>query len=304
MLSGCSTIYTQDPAPYSHFGSKPGAGSAGVHTVGAGDTLYSISKRYRLTMPDVIYLNKMRPPYALDIGQRVSLPPPNEYKVSAGDTLYGISRTFDVSITDIARQNRLRSPYRIQEGDVLRLPSVRPGQSSGGYQTASYTSQKQTGSSAEHGKSPSHVQRKPKYTPRKVTKAPPKRGGKSFLWPTDGKVLSSYGPKDGGLHNDGINIKAARGSAVKAAENGVVVYSGSELKGYGNLVLVKHSDRWMTAYAHLDKVTAQRGTTIKRGQKLGTVGTSGGVDVPQLHFEIRRGTQALNPQYYLAQRGS
>lgn len=302
-LAACSSAFTQKPAPYDHYGAEAGAGagSAGVHTVSTGDTLWSVANRYRLAMPDVVYLNNLRPPYALNVGQRISLPPPNEYKVQAGDTLYGISKMFDVSVTGIARQNRMSSPYTIHKGDVLRLPSVRPYNGTNVAHTEG--GQVQTAAAAQT-KAVTPVSRKPKYTPHKVQKAPPKRAGQSFSWPSDGSIISSYGPKKDGLHNDGINIKAPRGAAVRAAENGVVVYAGDELKGYGNLVLVKHADRWMTAYAHLDKITVARGATMARGQTLGTVGTTGGVDTPQLHFEVRRGTRALNPAYYLAQRGS
>ena len=86
---------------------------------------------------------------------------------------------------------------------------------------------------------------------------------------------------------------------LKAADNGVVVYAGSELKGSGNLILVRHDNRWMTAYAHLDKINIKRGDVIKRGQSIGTVGSTGSVDKPQLHFEVRRGTEAINPERYL-----
>lgn len=113
--------------------------------------------------------------------------------------------------------------------------------------------------------------------------------------PVRGRVISGYGPKPGGLHNDGINIAAARGSAVRAAENGVVVYAGNELRGYGNLLLVRHADGWMTAYAHNDTLRVGRGDKVAKGQVIATVGSSGNVAEPQLHFEIRRGSQAVDP---------
>ena len=114
-----------------------------------------------------------------------------------------------------------------------------------------------------------------------------------------GRTISGYGPKKDGLHNDGINIAAARGTPVKAAENGVVVYVGNELKGSGNLILVRHADRYMSAYAHLDRFLIKRGQTVQRGQTIGTVGSTGAVSSPQLHFELRRGTKAINPQGYI-----
>ncbi len=128
---------------------------------------------------------------------------------------------------------------------------------------------------------------------------PPPRSGRMFSWPVRGRILSTFGPKPDGLHNDGINIAARAGSPVIAAENGVVVYSGSELRGFGNLVLVRHADGWITAYAHLDRVLVRKGQQVKRGQAIATVGSSGGVDQPQLHFEIRRGTQAVDPAKFL-----
>ena len=114
-----------------------------------------------------------------------------------------------------------------------------------------------------------------------------------------GKVLSQYGAKSGGLFNDGINIGAARGTKVGAAENGVVAYAGNEVKGMGNLIIIQHSGGWMTVYAHLDTMSVRRGAKVSVGQKIGTVGATGKVDVPQLHFEIRKGTKAYNPSSYL-----
>ena len=102
-----------------------------------------------------------------------------------------------------------------------------------------------------------------------------------------------------GTYNDGINISAAIGTSVKAAENGVVAYAGNEVKGMGNLVIIQHSDGWMTIYAHLDSMTVKRGVRVNVGTQIGRVGKTGKVDQPQLHFEIRKGTKAYNPTQYL-----
>ena len=125
------------------------------------------------------------------------------------------------------------------------------------------------------------------------------RSSSKFSWPVQGKILSAYGAKGDGLFNDGINIAAARGTAVGAAENGVVAYAGNEVKGMGNLIIIQHSGGWMTVYAHLDSMTVRRGAKVSVGQKIGTVGETGKVDEPQLHFEIRKGTKAYNPASYL-----
>ena len=114
-----------------------------------------------------------------------------------------------------------------------------------------------------------------------------------------GAILSDFGPKPGGLHNDGINISATRGASVVAADNGVVAYAGNELRGFGNLLLIRHADGWMTAYAHLDDMLVERGAKVTRGQKIGTVGSTGNVSSPQLHFEVRRGNRAIDPRDHL-----
>tara|TARA_B100001123_G_C15067369_1_gene930191 strand:- start:453 stop:887 length:435 start_codon:yes stop_codon:yes gene_type:complete len=136
-----------------------------------------------------------------------------------------------------------------------------------------------------------------------VNQAPPPRTG-SFSWPLLGRLVSGYGPKSGGLHNDGINIAAPKGAPVRAAERGIVAYAGNELRGFGNLLLIRHSDGWMTAYAHLDRLLIGRGETVDAGATIGTVGNSGSVDSPQLHFEIRRGSRALDPMLYLPRQTS
>jgi murein DD-endopeptidase MepM/ murein hydrolase activator NlpD len=114
-------------------------------------------------------------------------------------------------------------------------------------------------------------------------------------------VISGYGPKSNGQHNDGINLAVPEGTEVKAAEDGVVAYAGNELKGYGNLVLLRHSDGWMTAYAHNSQLLVKRGDTVKRGQNVARAGQTGGVSSPQVHFEIRKGSTPVDPKQYLAE---
>ncbi len=125
--------------------------------------------------------------------------------------------------------------------------------------------------------------------------SPPKRQGRLFDWPVTGKVISSHGPKKGGLHNDGINIAAPAGTPVRAAESGVVAYTGGDLKGFGKLVLIKHRDGYVTAYAHNSQILVQRGETVRRGDVIARVGETGNVDTPQLHFEIRKDAKPVNP---------
>ena len=131
---------------------------------------------------------------------------------------------------------------------------------------------------------------------RPLAQSVPKSSGKGFAWPVRGRVVSTFGAKRAGLYNDGINIAAPKGTAVKAAENGIVVYSGNLLKGFGNMILLRHANGFVTAYAHNAQNLVKRGEMIKRGQVIARVGTSGNVEAPQLHFQIRKGKKTLNPQ--------
>jgi murein DD-endopeptidase MepM/ murein hydrolase activator NlpD len=121
----------------------------------------------------------------------------------------------------------------------------------------------------------------------------------SFRWPVRGKVITGYGAKTNGKANDGINLAVPEGTPVKAAEDGVVAYSGNELKGYGNLILVRHSNGYVTAYAHASELLVKRGDTIKRGQIIAKSGQSGEASSPQLHFEIRKGSSPVDPLQFL-----
>jgi murein DD-endopeptidase MepM/ murein hydrolase activator NlpD len=126
----------------------------------------------------------------------------------------------------------------------------------------------------------------------------------AFVWPVNGKVISSFGTTNGGERNDGINIAAAQGTPIHAAAGGTVSYAGDELKDYGNLVLIKHADGYITAYAHADRLIVAKGETVTKGQVIGYAGHTGDVSTPQLHFEIRRGTQPVDPSSLLEGRSS
>jgi murein DD-endopeptidase MepM/ murein hydrolase activator NlpD len=129
----------------------------------------------------------------------------------------------------------------------------------------------------------------------------PTSPGGHLPWPVRGRVLAGYGSTKEGGQNAGINIAAARGAPVRAVESGTVAYAGNEIRGYGNLVLVKHPNGLISAYAHLDSITVKRGDTVKGGQVIAKVGDTGGVSQPQLHFELRRGKKAVDPREFLGQ---
>ena len=294
------------PAPAVHYGQGSGAGSAGVHTVTRGDTLSTISKNYRLPLRDIAFLNGIKKPYRLNVGQRLRLPPPREYVVQRGDSISDISLLFNVNGREVIQLNRLKSPYYLRVGQVIRLPSTIPEKS------VVIRQETKRAQAMPKSKPQRVVVTKvedgvptPGTKPRSLTKISkvktpaPKRASSKFLKPVQGRIISGFGSKKSGLRNDGINISASRGTSVKAADNGVVVYAGNALKGSGNLILVRHANNWMTAYAHLDRMSVTKGQTVKRGSVIGKVGSTGSVSKPQLHFEVRKGTSAVNPVKYL-----
>ncbi len=310
LLSGCFGKQDPETASVASYGLANPAGSTGMHTVLSGDTVYSVSKHYNLPIRDIITINSLSAPYVLNVGYRMKLPAPNEYEVREGDTLESVANMFDASPFELAQMNNLNAPFTLNPGQMLRLPSL-------AQQAVVSTSPSGLRSKPivqpDMGEAPAQIvtpQQKPQLQPQvqqasaparaKIPEHVPARSGNGrFMQPVDGRIISDFGPKKGGLHNDGINIKAPRGTPVRAAENGVVVYAGNEIEGFGNLVLVRHQDRYMTAYAHMDKMLIDRGATVKAGQSIGTVGSTGSVDTPQLHFEVRKGTKALDPQRYL-----
>ncbi|WP_192884593.1 peptidoglycan DD-metalloendopeptidase family protein [Paramagnetospirillum kuznetsovii] len=281
-------------------------------TVYAGDTVYSIARRYSLSVRELIEANGLQPPYTLVPGTALRLPGGgSDYVVQRGDTLSVLARRFKVDFNTFAATNNKKAPYVLHVGERLTIPGASTPQSTAAQRLPSgnsatsltVTSPNQGRTSTDAAMAPQQqtvMAQPPSHQPPPPMAAPPPRGGSTFLWPLKGEVLAEFGPLPGrGQHNDGINIAAARGTPVKAAENGTVAYVGNELKGFGNLLLIKHADNWMTAYAHNDQLKVKRGDQVKRGQVIATVGSSGSVTAPQLHFEIRRGTEAVNPTDYL-----
>ncbi len=275
------------------------AATPGQTVVGRGDTVYGIARRHGLPVRAVIAANDLVPPYVLRVGQRLRLPEPRLHVVGPGDTVYNVARRYGVDRAALVRLNRIRPPYTIKRGERLVLPGGAAPRmaavSRGGVVTGGSLGARRAAPGAGPAPPVAGKSRGPAVLPR-----PPSRAGRKFLWPARGRVISRFGPKQGGLYNDGINISAKRGARVRAAENGVVAYAGNELRGFGNLLLIKHSGGWITAYAHNQVLLVGRGDTVRRGQVIARMGSSGNVARPQLHFEIRRGKRAVNPLKHLA----
>ena len=139
----------------------------------------------------------------------------------------------------------------------------------------------------------------PAATQTVVKTAEPSGAMPSFRWPVRGRVIAGFGSKPNGTQNDGINLAVPEGTPIKAADDGVVAYAGNELKGYGNLVLIRHTNGFVSAYAHASELMVKRGDTVKRGQVIAHAGQTGNVTSPQLHFEIRKGSTPVDPTQYL-----
>ncbi len=258
------------------------------YVVRRGDTIYAISRRTGAPIRAIVARNDLRAPFRLKEGRSLSLPPPARHRVVKGETVYSIARAYDVSQSGLVRLNAIRSPYLIREGQVLKLP---------GGQGAAIPP-------TPRAKAAAPVARKPAGDSSRVGRSsgakPPPRTSRRFAWPLQGQVISKFGPKPGGRYNDGINIAAATGAAVRASEAGVVAYAGNELPGFGNLLLIRHAGGWMTAYAHNRDLAVRAGQKVKRGQLIARVGATGSVRRTQLHFEIRKGRHAFDPLRYLA----
>jgi murein DD-endopeptidase MepM/ murein hydrolase activator NlpD len=279
------------------------------HTVQPGETLYSISRVYGVDTSTLARSNQLAPPYAVSAGQVLTLPAP----------VQGTGRRGPAPVIQATAPSGLAlapppagtppapAPRPAIEPPPITAPAPPPVTAKPAAPPVLEPPRVVERPSPPPPAAPSPPPPAAQPTPREELAAlpppplppPPKQGEARFLWPVHGRVLASYGTGANGTHNDGINIAAPAGTPVLAADAGVVAYAGNELRGYGNLLLVKHAGGWMTAYAHNSALLVKRGDRVKRGQEIARVGTTGAVGEPQLHFEIRQGTRALDPDDYL-----
>ncbi len=248
-----------------------------------GDTLYAIARRENVTVRSLIERNNLKPPYTLSIGQKLIIPRQKYYRVKKGDTLYSIAKKNGMTVATLSRINNLKSPYTLSIGQRLKLT---PGTESAETNSTKATTPATTTSSTT------------KTTYTKNVTVPKSALSKRFDKPANGKIIQGFSSSPG-AHNEGINIAGKVGDPIKAADAGQVVYAGNELKGYGNLILIKHKDGWITAYAHNNKLLVKKGAQVARGQQIATMGQTGAVKSPQLHFEVRYKTKVVDPQKFL-----
>ena len=326
-------------APRSVAATRGGGPGGTTIIVGTSDTLEIISRRYNVSVAAIMQANGYKGPRALSPGQQLIIPhpatsvaaapalaapvskpaavasaAPSVHVVNHGDTLMSIARRNHIPVAELAKANNLEPSTKLKLGMKLTVPGAKTAAVApvaqplavAAVQPAAAPLPPTTKMAAAAGPpQTAHLaQATGKIEDAPAAETPVKASEATgalptFRWPVRGKVITAYGAKANGKSNDGINLAVPEGTPVKAAEDGVVAYSGNELKGYGNLVLVRHANGYVTAYAHASELLVKRGDTIKRGQIIAKSGQSGEVGSPQLHFEIRKGSSPVDPLQFL-----
>ena len=299
-------------------------------TVGYGETVESIARKHHVPVAALMQTNGIREASQIRPGQRLVIPRyvsggiqtaaasapvhaaagGNVHVVQRGDTLMSIARHNGVTLTALAHANKLQTTSKLNIGDRIAIPA-------GGHQVAAavarpapapapapkvaqpHTVPATKVASAAPVQNARVAKEEPRTTETVVKTAEPSGAMPAFRWPVKGRVIAAFGSKPNGTQNDGINLAVPEGTPIKAADDGVVAYAGNELKGYGNLVLIRHANGYVSAYAHASELMVKRGDTIKRGQVIAHAGQTGNVTSPQLHFEIRKGSTPVDPAQYL-----
>jgi murein DD-endopeptidase MepM/ murein hydrolase activator NlpD len=348
---------------------QPAAEKGDAFQVVAGDTLFGLSKKYHVSINELMSVNGLTTP-ALKPGQTLHLPVgkntskkplqrpveapaivaaapaaaadvvakyDGSYTVKKGDSLSTIAREMKVPVAELQQVNGITDVRKVKPGATLKVPagsvatataaagepskvpaavvaketaatipsSTQPVILNGAERKVAAINDTATDAGAQVApvaaapKSPEVVAAPTTKVAQAAPAAVAAAGATKLRWPVKGKVIANFGPRPDGTHNDGVNLSVPMGTEVHAAESGVVAYAGSELKGYGNLILVRHDNGWITAYAHTEEMLAKRGDKVKRGQVIAKAGKSGQVDQPQVHFELRQGSKPVDPTPFM-----
>lgn len=296
------------------------------HVVKKGETLFGIARNYHMKVDEIIAINKLQKPYAVKTGNRLQITnfknteePKNFAIKTHQDKIINQSNPLPKNSLNVKKlqanvmasnsgsvnnsSTSLNQESNSQESNKLTNNTDQNNDSSLEPSKAENNEIEKNNSNLQLTKNSDNSQNLTTTTPNKIISSQEENiideKKNIFSWPVRGNIVSKFGPKKGGLYNDGINIKAKEGASVGSAEDGIVAYAGNELKGYGNLVIIKHSQGWITAYAHLKEINVSKGQKILKAQKIGSVGNSGSVNFPQLYFGLRKGREAVNPQSYL-----
>lgn len=270
-----------------------------THSVRPGETLYAISRVYDVEMSEVAHFNFLDAPYTLMPGTKLKIPLKTKGEVRVASA--------DMSAWPAPKPAAINtSTQPVKRVVINSLPQVVSAPQASPKATPAVMTTKAAAPKSVPKATPAPAKSEPSYQMAKLdippvptrqytTKAPPKRSGKSFSWPVKGQIISGFGKKKTGFHNDGLNIAVKEGTPIRAAENGVVSYVGNEMRSFGNLILVSHADGYVTAYGHTERAEVAKGDAVKKGEVIAYAGSSGSVTRSQLHFEIRKKGRAINP---------
>nr|WP_255714565.1 M23 family metallopeptidase [Pelagibacterium xiamenense] len=241
------------------------------HTIASGESLYTIARRYDVSATDIIAANNIAAPDQIRVGQQLVIPGRPDLLAERGQE--------PQQVASADSTQTLTAPDGTQAANVVTQTAAAPAAATAPAPTATSQQATQTASVAPQQSAPAAAET-----------------SDTFRWPLSGRVITDFAASKG----TGINIEAPEGTTVRAAETGEVIYVGNAVEGYGNLVLVKHANGFVSAYAHLQNIGVVKGDTLSRGDAIGTVGMTGSVNRPQLHFELRRGATPVDPVPHLA----
>ncbi len=299
--------------------SVPRQPAGATHVVVGGETLTSIARSYNTTPAHLASVNGISTDATLRVGQTLVVPPgasgnlaqirpaPTPAKPSVVAAPAPVAAAQSAPVAAAATTPTLQTAPTLASTLQPAKPAAKttavaaaPATPAAAAPTsiAAATAPAATPATAGKAQASANVKTAAAEEAEDAPRAP--GSGPQFRAPVRGRVISGFGPKPGGARNDGVNFAVPEGTAVRAAEDGTVAYAGNELKGYGNLVLIKHADGYVTAYAHNSELMVKKGDTIRRGQIIAKAGQTGGVTTPQLHFEIRKGSQPVDPSQYVA----
>ena len=286
LLTGCSSR-TSPPAAveYDHTISP-------YHRVGKGESIAVIAKKYHMDKMELVRLNGLQPPYRIFVGQKLLVKP-----AAASAKL----QTDDFESPAVVDGSIGEGPVEMKgDVEVKTLEPLKGTEPAAPFSSPSSPAKtEETAPAAEEEVSETHAPAVEEAEEIKETTAmasPPAAAG-TFEWPVKGKILKGF--KTGANNNDGINISAPKGTPVNATNNGIVAHTGNQVAGLGNIILLKHANGFMSVYTHLDDIKVKKGQEVKAGEKIGTVGKTGNVKEPQLHFELRKGKTPIDPTHYL-----
>lgn len=243
-----------------------------VHVVQSGETLGGIAARAEVPRVLIIEANGLKAPYALRAGQKLIIPRRRSHTVKDGETGFDVAMIYGVPWSAIAAANGIKPDARLKAGQKLSIPTVSTKLAAAAQ--PSISTDPQAGL--------------------------PDTAAPAFAWPVQGKIRRAFiAASAAGSGHDGIDILAPKGTAVRAAAAGKVIFAGPGPDEYGLTVIIWHSGRWTTTYSYLDKITVKVGDSVKAGERIGLIGQTGLAEEPQLHFEVRRNKLPQDPARYL-----